>query len=246
MTVTDPAFLRSAVLLEAGPQEERAGYPWTLPAVAALAEGVSFDPQVTFFVGENGSGKSTLIEAIAVAAGMNPEGGGSNFNFGTRSSHSVLGEAVRLVRGVRRPRTDFFLRAESLFTTATWLESLPRDPLASYGGRSLHEMSHGDSFLAVVLHRFGGDGLYILDEPEAALSVQNQLTVLRRIDELVRAGSQFVIATHSPILLSYPRATIYEFTDGGMRRVAYGDADLVRLARGFLDEPDRFLRRLLD
>jgi predicted ATPase len=241
------AFIRSVALLDADEGEERAGHPWDLPVTRAVAgAGLALHPRVTYFVGENGSGKSTLIEALAVAAGMNPEGGGRNFANATRESHSDLGAALRLARGARRPRTDFFLRAESLFTTATYLENLPRDPLAAYGGRSLHEQSHGESFLAVLLNRFGPDGLYLLDEPEAALSTQNCLTFLRRMHELVRDGSQFVVATHSPIVLAYPDALIYECGPGGVEQIDYDDAEPVRLMRGFLDAPGRFVQRLLE
>jgi predicted ATPase len=205
--------------------------------------------KVTYFVGENGTGKSTLLEAIAVGAGMNPEGGSRNFAYSTRESHSELGSALRLVRGARRPQTDFFLRAESLFTAATYLESLPpssgHSPLASYGGRSLHEQSHGESFLALMVHRFGPNGLYLLDEPEAALSTQNCLTFLRRVHELVEAGSQFVIATHSPIALAYPHAIIYACTPDGIQQINYEDVESVRLTLSFLETRERFLDRLL-
>ena len=238
------AFVRSIELPAAGEGEERMGYPWTLPAIGALREPLVLDPKVTYLIGENGSGKSTLLEALAVAAGMNAEGGSSNFEFSTRESHSELGQSIRLVRGARRPRTDFFLRAESLFTAATYLEGLPRNPLRAYGGVSLHEQSHGESFLAVMVNRFGADGLYLLDEPEAALSTQNCLTCLRRIHELVRAGSQFVIATHSPIILAYPQATIYNCEVAGLQRIPYEDAEPVRLTAAFLDARDRFLHEL--
>jgi predicted ATPase len=230
-------------------------FPWTLPPVAALADGLALDPKVTFLIGENGSGKSTLIEAFAVAAGLNAEGGSSNFSYSTRDSHSRLSQSLRLMRSNRRPQTDYFLRAESFFTAATYLETLKKegaeagvggDPLASYGGRSLHEQSHGESFLALLLHRFGPDGLYFLDEPEAALSAQNCLTCLRRMHELVGAGSQFIVATHSPILLAYPGATIYECGEDGLERVDYDDAGPVRLTRGFLAAPERFLSLLID
>jgi len=147
---------------------------------------------------------------------MNAEGGSSNFAFSTRASHSELGQALRLVRGGRRPRTDFFLRADSLFTAATYLEGLPDDSLASYGGVSLHEQYHGESFLAVMIDRFGPGGFYLLDEAEAALSTQNCLTLLRRVHELVNEDSQFIIATHSPLVLAYPRATIYSCQPGGV------------------------------
>jgi predicted ATPase len=221
-------------------------FPWTLPAVAALAEdGLALNPAVTFLVGENGSGKSTLIEAFAVAAGLNAEGGSSNFAYSTRDSHSDLSRSLRLVRGARGPRTDFFLRAESFFTSATYLESLPGNSLGSYGGRSLHEQSHGEAFLALMLNRFGPKGLYFLDEPEAALSAQNCLTCLRRMSQLVGEGSQFIVATHSPILLAYPGATIYECGEAGLAPVDYDDAAPVRVTRGFLAGPERFLELLL-
>jgi predicted ATPase len=241
------AFIRSVALLAPAEGEARAGHPWDLPVVRALeGAGLAVHPRVTYLVGENGSGKSTLVEALAVAAGMNPEGGGRNFAHATRASHSELGGALRLARGARRPRTDFFLRAESLFTTATYLEDLAPGALASYGGRSLHEQSHGESFLAVLVHRFGPDGLYLLDEPEAALSTQNCLTFLRRMHELVDAGSQFVVATHSPIVLAYPGALIYECGPDGVQAIAYDDAEPVRLMRAFLGAPDRFVERLLE
>ena len=239
--------MKEVRLVPARAGDARDGYPWALPAVAGIADGLRLHPAVTYFVGENGSGKSTLLEAIAVAAGMNPEGGSSNFAFSTRASHSALGEAIRLVRGARRPRTDFFLRAESFFTAATYLEELPReagDPLAPYGGVSLHQQSHGESFLAVMINRFGPGGLYVLDEPEAALSSQNCLTCLRRIHELVLEGSQFIIATHSPIVLAYPEATIYACQDDGIAPIDYDDAELVQLTRSFLEAPQRYLRQL--
>jgi predicted ATPase len=239
------ALVRLVQLLPPSEGEDRSGYPWDLPAVARLAQGLALHPSVTYLVGENGSGKSTVLEAIAVAAGMNAEGGSSNFNFSTRASHSELGESLRLVRGSRRPRTDFFLRAESLFTAATYLEALPRDPLAPYGGVSLHDQSHGESFLAVMINRFGPGGFYLLDEPEAALSTKNCLTLLRRVHELVSQDSQFIIATHSPVVLAYPQATIYSCDPGGVETVTYEDTDPVRLTRSFLDGRERFLDRLL-
>ncbi len=241
----DDVLVRAVQLPAAGAGEERTGHPWDLPAVRALADGLDLGVAVTYLIGENGSGKSTLLEAIAIAAGMNAEGGSSGFAFSTRDSHSQLGHSLRLIRGARRPRTDFFLRAESLFTAATYLEELGADSLAAYGGRSLHEQSHGESFLAVVLNRFGPGGFYLLDEPEAALSTQNCLTLLRRIDELVTEGSQFVIATHSPIVLAYPGARIYACGEDGIETVAFEDAPPVRLTRSFLDAPERYLRALL-
>lgn len=239
--------MRSVQLPAPEAATERAGYPWDLPAVRALEQGLPLHPKVTYLIGENGSGKSTLLEAVAVAAGMNAEGGGSNFAFSTRASHSPLADAIRLVRGHRRPRTDFFLRAESLFTAATYLEELdePQQALRDYGGRSLHEQSHGESFLAVLLNRLGPQGFYVMDEPEAALSVQNCLTCVRRIHELVGGDSQFLIATHSPVLLAYPEATIYHCTADGLAQVEYEDSEPVRVTRRFLENRDRFLRELL-
>jgi predicted ATPase len=241
----DEAFVKEVRLLPGEAGGKRLGYPWELSPVASLEAGLALNAGVTYLIGENGSGKSTLLEAIAVAAGMNAEGGSSNFAFSTRDSHSELADAIRLVRGVRRPRTDFFLRAESLFTAATYLEELPHhNPLAAYGGVSLHEQSHGESFLAVMINRFGPDGFYLLDEPEAALSTQNCLTCLRRIHELVQAGSQFIIATHSPIVLAYPEATIYACEEDGLEAVSYEEAEPVRLTQSFLGAREQFLRRL--
>ncbi len=240
----DEAFVKAVGLTQPDGDERRDGYPWELPAIAALADAVPLDRRVTYLIGENGSGKSTLLEAIAVAAGMNAEGGSSNFAFSTRDSHSELWKAIRLIRGVRRPKTDYFLRAESFFTAATYLEQLGENSLHSYGGASLHEQSHGESFLSVMINRFGPNGFYLLDEPEAALSTQNCLTCLRRIYELVSEGSQFVIATHSPIILAYPEATIYSCSASGLEETAYDDADPVRLTTSFLAAKERFLYEL--
>jgi predicted ATPase len=226
-------------------------YPFCLPAVRSLDQ-LDFHPKVTFFVGENGSGKSTLLEAIAVSLGFNAEGGSKNFNFGTRRSHSELHEHLRIAKGFKRPRTGFFLRAESFFNVATEIENLDPEPglgapvINSYGGRSLHEQSHGESFLTLLTERFGGQGLYILDEPEAALSPQRQLAVLSRIHDLVRDGSQFVIATHSPLLMAYPDACIYQCSADGVAPVAYEDTEHFRVTRDFLANPERMLRGLLE
>jgi len=241
-------FVRAVELVRARAGDADA-YPWSLPVVRGL-ERLDLDPAVTFLVGENGSGKSTLVEALAVALGLNPEGGTQNFAFATRESHSPLHEALRPIREARRPRTAFFLRAESLFTVATEIERLDKAGggplLPAYGGRSLHERSHGESFLALANHRFSGDGLYLFDEPEAALSPYGLLALMRRMAELVAERSQFVIATHSPILMAFPDAKIYECTPDGLETVAYDDLDHVRLTRSFLEDPQRFLRHLLD
>jgi predicted ATPase len=226
-------------------------YPFNIPAIRAL-ETLELHPKVTFLVGENGSGKSTLAEAVAVAAGFNAEGGSKNFNFASRRSESELHTALRLVRGTRRPKTGYFLRAESYFNVATEIERLDREGggphiIDSYGGKSLHEQSHGESFLALVQNRFGDDGFYILDEPEAALSPQRQLAFLVSLHALVREGrSQFVIATHSPILLAYPDALIYNLGPDGIAKTLYEDTEHYSLTRDFLVNRERYLRRLLD
>lgn len=240
---------RVALLRDKVPSFDR--YPFCLPAVRSL-ERIELHPKVTFFVGENGSGKSTLLEAIAVSLGFNAEGGSRNFNFGTRRSHSELHEYLRLSKGIRRPRDGYFLRAESFFNVATEIEQLDAEPsfgppvIDSYGGRSLHEQSHGESFMALLTERFGGQGLYVLDEPEAALSPQRQLAVLSRMHALVRDQSQFIIATHSPILMAYPDACIYQCSQDGIAQVAYEDTEHFRVTRDFLANPERMLRILLE
>ncbi|MEO9177156.1 MAG: AAA family ATPase [Gaiellales bacterium] len=233
-------FLRSLEL----PRErvtDPGAYPFSIPAIAGLTT-LGLDPHVTLLCGANASGKSTLIEAIAVACGLNPEGGGRNLQFETRASHSQLGDIIRLVRGARQPRTDFFLRAESYFNVASELEAL--DVLDHYGGVSLHEQSHGQSFLTLLNHRFGPDGLYLLDEPEAALSPQGQLAMLARMHDLVSQGCQLIIATHSPILLSFPGARIYELSESGIASVAYDETKTVTLYRSFLARPAVYHRHL--
>jgi len=226
-------------------------YPFNIPAIRSL-ERLTLHPDVTFFVGENGSGKSTLLEAIAVRGGANPEGGSKNFKFGTRTSHSELDRCLRTNEDSEEHRTDcFFLRAESSFNVATEIEKLDRIAgggrriIDSYGGKSLHEQSHGESFLALITNRFKGGGLYILDEPEAALSPNRQLSLLSLIHQLCRRGSQFIIATHSPIVLGYPSATIYRFSDEGLNTVAYEDCEQYRITRAFLDHREKMLAELL-
>ena len=221
-------------------------HPFSLPAVRTL-DRLALNPKVTFLVGENGSGKSTLLEAIAVACGLNPEGGSPNFRFSTRGSHSELHRALRVSRGTDRPRTSYFLRAESFYNVASEIERLDEGSgslLAAYGGVSLHEQSHGESFLALLTNRFGPHGLYLLDEPEAALSPQRQLAALVRFHDLVEAGSQLIVATHSPILMAYPDAWIYRLSEGGIERAAYEATEHFRVTRAFLADPARMLREL--
>jgi len=225
-------------------------YPFALPAVRNMHSLVPH-PAVTFLVGENGSGKSTLLEAIAVTCGFNPEGGTKNFNFATRASHSPLHQYLTPVHGMRRPRDGFFLRAESLFNVATNIEEMDKEPggppiIDSYGGVSLHEQSHGESFFAIFMERFGGQGLYLLDEPEAALSPTRQMSLIARMHELIADGSQFIIATHSPILMAYPNSDILLMTDGGPQPVDYTDTEHYRVTRDFLTNHEKMLRILME
>ncbi|MCW2976132.1 MAG: family ATPase [Actinomycetia bacterium] len=218
-------------------------YPFSIPAIRQLTD-LMLDADVTLLAGENGSGKSTLIEAIAVAAGYNAEGGSRNMNVSTRASHSQLHEHVRLVRGTRTPKTGYFLRAESFFNIASYIEDIP-EAVASHGGTSLHEQSHGESFISVALNRFGSNGLYLLDEPEAALSLRGNLALMHRMHDLVAQGSQFIVATHSPILLGYPGARIYVLSEDGITETDYESTEQYELTRSFLENRERFLRHLI-
>ncbi len=217
-------------------------YPFTIPAVRHLDE-IEFHAGVTFFVGENGTGKSTLLEALAVAAGLNAEGGSRNFLFHTRETHSPLHRHLRVVRGAKRPRDSYFMRAECFYNVATEIDNL--DVADAYGNRSLHEQSHGESFWTLLSERFGGGGLYLLDEPEAALSPSRQLSALALVHRLVREKAQFVIATHSPILMAYPNAFIYLLSEDGIRRVAYRETEHYQVTRDFLNHVDASLDALL-
>jgi predicted ATPase len=227
---------------------EAGDYTDELPALRAV-ERIDLHPRVTFLVGENGSGKSTLVEALAIALKLNPEGGGrvQQFAFTTRASHSRLHRRLEVERARLPPRNAFFLRAESVFNLATAIERAP-EPIARLQDvyeRPLHEQSHGESFLDIALNRLGPRGLYLFDEPEAALSVRGQLALLARVHELVQEHCQFVVATHSPILLGYPDASILELSEDGVREISYDEAPQVELTRAFLDDPQRFLRHLL-
>lgn len=226
-------------------------YPFSLPIIKHL-ERLKMNPKVTFIVGENGSGKSTLLEAIAVAYGFNPEGGTKNFNFSTRSSHSKLYEYITLIKGIKSPRDGFFLRAESMYNLATNIDDmdsvigLGARVIDSYGGVSLHNQSHGESFLAVMMNRFSKNGLYILDEPEAALSPSRQMSMLTRMNELVKENCQFIISTHSPILMTYPDSTIYEIKDDKIKEVNVEETDHFQITKSFLNNKEKFLNILLD
>ena len=206
---------------------------------------------MTFFVGENGTGKSTLLEAIAVAYGFNAEGGSRNFNFATNQTHSELWEHLTLGK-IGFAKDGFFLRAESLYNVATNIDQLDRQPsfdppiIQGYGGVSLHNQSHGESFLNIVKNRFFGKGLYILDEPEAALSPMRLMTLMAEMNQLVKKNSQFIIATHSPILMTFPNAQILEFSKKGIETVNYTDTDHYKITKQFLENPEKMLHYLLE
>lgn len=213
-------------------------------------QGLKIDKPVTFFVGENGSGKSTLLEAIAVALGLNPEGGSKNFNFATKETHSELGKLLEIARGPMREEDGFFLRAESFYNLATEVEELDgsgfRSFYDSYGGKSLHNQSHGESFRSLILNRFRPRGIYLLDEPEAALSPTSQMSLLCLIDELVKKDSQFIIASHSPIILAYPNADIFEFSETGLEKKSYKETESYSITKAFLDDPERMMNLLFN
>lgn len=224
-----------------------------LPVIKFLSKEkkLTFSSNVTFFVGENGTGKSTLLEAIAVAYGFNAEGGSKNFTFSTNATHSELFSHIEIAkRGYAKD--GFFLRAESLYNVATNIDDMDKapsfDPLVieSYGGVSLHNQSHGESFLSIVQNRFFGNGLYILDEPEAALSPMRLLTLMVEINELVKKDSQFIIATHSPILMTFPNAKILEFSTTGIEAVDYKNTKHYQITKSFLENPDKMLHYLLN
>jgi len=224
-------------------------YPFSLPVVKNL-DRTLFHPNVTYIVGENGSGKSTLLEALAITQGFNPEGGTVNFTFSTRPSHSKLHEYLRVAKSHKRPQTGFFLRAESFFNVATEIENLDKEPggakiINSYGSKSLHEQSHGEAFFSLMKHRFGSNGLYILDEPEAALSPNRQMAMLTLIHQLIKKGSQFIISTHSPILLAYPHSKIYEIREEGLSEVGYEETDTYAVSKRFLNDYEGMLEILL-
>jgi predicted ATPase len=239
---TAAGYLYEMELLRDGEGWDAKEYPFCLAAVRGW-DRLRFDERVTFFVGENGSGKSTLIESIAAAYGLNPEGGSRDHRFATRETHSALHMHLRLTRTTRRAKDAFFLRAESFYTFSSFIDDT--GSRARIGGHALHQLSHGQSFSALIENRFEGKGLYILDEPEAALSPNRQLSFLSRLHELVGLDSQFIIATHSPIILAYPGATIYELTGKGPQQVAYEDLEHVQVTRNFLNRPEAFLDILL-
>jgi predicted ATPase len=238
--VTPGPFIET-VLFERTRIDDHEHYAFSLPAIKSLSK-LDLHPKVTFFVGENGSGKSTMLEAIAIANGLNAEGGSRNMVFATRESHSQLHKILRLRRYHALIPDAWFMRAESLFNVATEIENLGVQ--GSYGDRSLHEQSHGEAFMSLVENRFS-QGLYFLDEPEAALSPQRQLEFLVVMHRLLKKDSQLVIATHSPIIMSYPNALIYSFGEHGVKPTAYKETEHYRVTRSFLESPERMLSHLL-
>ncbi|MDB6072590.1 MAG: family ATPase [Verrucomicrobiaceae bacterium] len=229
------------VAFRPGAEIDFESYPYNIPSVRNLGE-LSFHADVTFFVGENGAGKSTVLEAIAMALGYSPEGGTKNVRLETTNSVSALHHNLRLSRSFEKPTDGYFLRAESFFNVATYMDQM--NYLASYGGKSLHSRSHGEAFMTLLTHKFRGKGLYLMDEPEAALSPTRQLAALAAIHRLVLAKSQFIIATHSPILLSYPNARILQFDGSGITEVKYEDTEHYTVTHDFLSNYKRMLDRL--
>jgi len=231
-------------------------YLYNIPAIRYLQK-YSFKKPVTFFVGENGSGKSTLLEALAIQCGFNAEGGTKNICFSTKETHSSLYQSMKIIRNVPFASDGFFLRAESFYNVATEIDRLDKISLygidnsktfleRNYGGKSLHEQSHGESFLALALNRFKSKSIFFLDEPEAALSPSRQMTLLVRIHELVKDDCQFIIATHSPILMAYPDAEIVSFTDHSAKITPYNETEHYTLTKDFLNNTETMLHYLLN
>ncbi len=213
-----------------------------IPAIASIDQ-LGFSKPITFFVGENGSGKSTLLEAIAVQYGFNPEGGTKNYSFSTFDSHSELYDALTLVKGVQKARWGYFLRAESFYNVATAEAEYSR-----YGGVSLdlHRQSHGESFLAAAKEYFRPDGIYLLDEPEAALSPQRQMAMMVRIAECAKEGSQFIIVTHSPVLLAMPDSEILSFDGEKIHPIEYEETESYKVTEMFINNREHILDLLLE
>jgi predicted ATPase len=221
-------------------------YPFSVPTIAALTE-LKFHSRIVFFAGENGSGKSTLLEAIAAHYGFGREGGNRNFNFTTTDSNNSVDPLIRALRLSFDVRTGkgFFLRAESFFNAASYVDSIGMQ--GAYGGNSLHSQSHGETFLNVIQQKCQANGLFLLDEPEAALSPQRQLAFLVLIHDVLKdfKDAQFIISSHSPVLLGYPDAQILSFDDRNIHEVAYEDIPAAQIVRRFVNDRQNFLDKLL-
>lgn len=217
-------------------------YPLSIPAIKEV-EQIEFHPDVTFIVGENGTGKSTFMEAIALSLGLGPEGGTTNVQFRTAKSESDLNEKLRMIRSFKKPSETYFLRAESLYNLATYMDEV--NYLQSYGGKSLHAQSHGEAVMTVLQQKLRGGGLYLFDEPEAGLSPSRQLAAITAVHELVLAKSQLIIATHSPMLLAYPRSKIYHFDSCGISEISFRDCEQLFVARDFLNNHESWMAKLL-
>ena len=218
-------------------------HPFNIPAISKL-DVLSFHQDVTFIIGENGTGKSTIMEAIALALGFGPEGGTKNVQLQTADTVSRLHEYIRPIRSFSKPTDNYFLRAESFYNVATYMDEVGY--LEGYGGQSLHQISHGEAFMATLTNKLRGHGLYILDEPEAALSPTRQMAALAAIHRLVEDESQFIIATHSPILLSYPKSKIISLDNNEIKEIKYEDTEHYIITRSFLNNPSKMLKTLLN
>lgn len=235
-----PYLLEVKILWEKVADDTR--YPFCIPAISNI-ERILFDTPVTYIIGENGSGKSTLIEAIAVALGLNAEGGNKNTNFSTSNHQSDLHDYLGTAKSAIIPRDWYFLRAESFYNMASYMDEIGY--LEGYGGKSLHQLSHGESFMSVLSNKLKGRGFYLFDEPEAALSPTRQLQALAEFHRLVQSGSQLIITTHSPILMAYPGATIYQLSESGIEEIEYTDTEHYCITKNFLNRPDMMLKTLL-
>lgn len=242
MNLQEKPYLRE-IQLKHDKVVDHASYPFSIPAISDFTS-LDFHPDVTFFIGENGAGKSTLIEAIAIAMGFNAEGGTKQSTFATKRTHSSLHSHLKTIKSFKYPKDGYFLRAESFYNLATLMDETGY--LGMYGGKSLHQQSHGESFMATLTNKLQGNGFYIMDEPEAALSPAPQMAAVAAIHQLVQENSQFIIATHSPILLAYPRSKIYYFSIEGIREIAYEDTEHYAITKEFLNNHKKMMEILME
>jgi predicted ATPase len=224
-------------------QIDWSSYPFSIPAIADLDK-IEFHPDVTFFVGENGAGKSTALEAIALSLGFSEEGGTKSVMLNTATTASRLSAHLKSIKSFRNPTDSYFLRAESFYNIASYMDEVGY--LGGYGGKSIHERSHGEAFMILLTKKFQGNGLYLMDEPEAALSPSKLMAAMAAIHSLVQEESQFIIATHSPILLAYPNARILQFSDIGISEVTYEETENFRITKDFLNHYQRRVKQLID